>query len=334
MEKTWRINKEQYSEKKKAFLLNNNFTGSDWAKYSMEPRTLDEIMLGTMVSRELEEPYLCTSYICRYSMMTDEFVRDLIYVNSGLADFGYWNDDVIDFVNKLYLSMPKDGRNTLVTDEIYEAINKKELPEEYINFLKSKIVENIENNKTHVYISENKLKQVFGNVNERIYQLLEFTHNDERLTKILKEFRKIGDLLYSVFSELNADLRSNNLTTVLKHSTQIKAYEKKYLNKFNHLIMFTDIIDEVISIEDADKVHEITRWISTYHKNISARFKRLEFLIETVEIAKFLIKDCLDWNYISQYQILMSKDFIDKYHHGLYVYYETPELIEEDSENE
>lgn len=62
-------------------------------------------MLRVMMNNDvrLHQPnYICQSYMCSIIVPDEDFIRDLIYVNSGLAVLGKWDEPVIDWVLYVY----------------------------------------------------------------------------------------------------------------------------------------------------------------------------------------------------------------------------------------
>ena len=104
MERTWRIDAHTYAQKANE-LRKKGTSVEDWAKISLSSDTSnDERMLRCMMDNETEkdaDTYICIAYLSQNSL-PQEFVEDLIYVNSGLALMGCWNKDVINWVLDLY----------------------------------------------------------------------------------------------------------------------------------------------------------------------------------------------------------------------------------------
>lgn len=103
--KSWRINPTTYAVKSKE-IINKKESVSQWADLSLDPTlSNDERMLRVMMNNDvcLRQPnYICQSYMCSVISPSEDFVRDLIYVNSGLAVLGKWDEPVIDWVLNVY----------------------------------------------------------------------------------------------------------------------------------------------------------------------------------------------------------------------------------------
>ena len=103
--KSWRIDAKIYAAKSKE-IINKRESVSQWADLSLDPTlSNDERMLRVMMNNDicLRQPnYICQSYMCSVISPSEDFVRDLIYVNSGLAVLGKWDERVIDWVLDVY----------------------------------------------------------------------------------------------------------------------------------------------------------------------------------------------------------------------------------------
>ncbi len=103
--KSWRIDAKTYAAKSKE-IISKKESVSQWADLSLDPTlSNDERMLRVMMNNDpcLHQPnYICQSYMCSIISPSEDFVRDLIYVNSGLAVLGKWDEPVIDWVLNVY----------------------------------------------------------------------------------------------------------------------------------------------------------------------------------------------------------------------------------------
>ncbi len=103
--KSWRIDAKTYAARSKE-IINKKESVSQWADLSLDPTlSNDERMLRVMMNNDtcLHQPnYICQSYMCSIIVPDEDFIRDLIYVNSGLAILGKWDEPVIDWVLKVY----------------------------------------------------------------------------------------------------------------------------------------------------------------------------------------------------------------------------------------
>lgn len=103
--KSWRIDAKTYAAKSKE-IISKRESVSQWADLSLDPTlSNDERMLRVMMNNDIclyQPNYICQSYMCSVLTPEEDFVRDLIYVNSGLAVIGKWDEPVIDWVLYVY----------------------------------------------------------------------------------------------------------------------------------------------------------------------------------------------------------------------------------------
>lgn len=128
-----RVTKEEYEN----YLSSIDSIGricstENWVEFSTGDRSEKEIELRALVNEKVcrgasaLDSCICYSYICRFSKLSEEFIKDLIFISSGLFDFNYYDDYHIN-----------------LTNDIVIAYNKKYNLEEYINELFNNEKDNI-----------------------------------------------------------------------------------------------------------------------------------------------------------------------------------------------
>lgn len=146
MEKTWRLTREEYLKERREILARHESV-NEWAKLSMDSTMSDrERMTRIMMDNDPDIPmnsYICQLYMCQYHPMSQEFLEDAIYVNSGLCLLGYWDEEILNWVADLYQRYPKITNTDInVYEEVLNAVEKgkfKESIPKYHQFLVDKI---------------------------------------------------------------------------------------------------------------------------------------------------------------------------------------------------
>ena len=115
MNNTWRFDLVTY-RLLAGKILRNKETVDQWAELSLSPETTDDDrMVRIMMNNDsnfASNSYICMSYMCNARPMSEEFLKDATYVNSGLALIGCWNQKVVDWVIDVYnKSIPSDATN-------------------------------------------------------------------------------------------------------------------------------------------------------------------------------------------------------------------------------
>lgn len=64
----------------------------DWAKFSTNPESLEDIGFRVIVFEKFGISLCCLSYICHYSTLPEDFIDDIIFITSGLFSFNKWDD--------------------------------------------------------------------------------------------------------------------------------------------------------------------------------------------------------------------------------------------------
>lgn len=113
MEKSWRLTKEQYTERRKEELEKIKATGNpvqEWADWSLEPQSPEDIILRALMTSDPQNTqghtYLCNAYVCEKSRLSPDIVDDLLFIQSGFFDYKTfnWTDDMVKDVIKLMCS--------------------------------------------------------------------------------------------------------------------------------------------------------------------------------------------------------------------------------------
>lgn len=150
MNRYWRLTNEDYKKMKKD-ILKRKETPDDWARISLDPTTSDtEKMCRIMMNNDPDCPkdsYICMSYMCSSLTLSQEFIEDAMYINSGLwiPEFG-WDEEIMDYVLDLFdLNNTKlDTRGMYITDEIIDTYESKKFATskpKFHKFLKELLVD-------------------------------------------------------------------------------------------------------------------------------------------------------------------------------------------------
>ena len=103
-----------------------------WHEWSMEPHTEEEIR-----DAYLNDPdNICTTYICRYSNLSENFIEELIYLSTGV--FAY-RPDLYTENNIAYLKKIMEIEPTTARSEYIKSINISNVPKkdkEFVDHLK------------------------------------------------------------------------------------------------------------------------------------------------------------------------------------------------------
>ena len=74
----------------------------DWAEFSLNPESsFDDIMLRAILTEMFSMSFVCFMYISSNPNLTDDFIRDINYVNSGLFKFEEFDDEHVNAINAI-----------------------------------------------------------------------------------------------------------------------------------------------------------------------------------------------------------------------------------------
>ena len=115
VKKDWRISWDEYKSESHLIRIKKEKV-DDWARMSLSGElSRKEIMTRVMMGNDANMPsdsYICMIYMCESYTFDVDFLKDLIYINSGLVLLGCWNDAVIDWVCELQSRLVEGSSST------------------------------------------------------------------------------------------------------------------------------------------------------------------------------------------------------------------------------
>ena len=147
MDKNWRLSREEYLKERKKE-LDKKISVDEWARMSLSGELSErELMVRIMMDNDSDIPndsYISQLYVCEAYDFSEDFLKDVIYVNSGLALLGFWDDKVIDWVLKLHqdiVSGSSSMGNAFHSIELVVESGYFSSTPDYHNFLKGFLAE-------------------------------------------------------------------------------------------------------------------------------------------------------------------------------------------------
>lgn len=201
MENIYRPTYEEYMAKRED-IIRRGTTVEEWVKLSMsESTSVEEIVVrnmmnndpyisGSIAARELRDKhadytnYICLTYLCTWNTsLSEDLIKDLIYINSGFMMIGCWDQRVIDFVYSMYDMIPQFKQRFDVSNYIMEHIINNtdvDLPKEYVNYIKDMYKQKVADNDSAIAVLKSRLKDY----NERLETIENKTKRAEMKAKI------------------------------------------------------------------------------------------------------------------------------------------------------
>lgn len=146
--KTWRLNRDQYTKMSKA-IESKKETIDEWTEMSLSGKlSKDELMCRIMMDNDPFKKagdHICILYVCESYKMDEEFLKDVIYVNSGMALIGCWDEKVVKWVTDLCAKKIPATNNACanIFEDVKNAIDSRyfsDIPE-YEAYLKTYMAE-------------------------------------------------------------------------------------------------------------------------------------------------------------------------------------------------
>lgn len=114
-------------------LEGNSKTNNKWQEWSMEPHTEDEIR-----DAYINDPdNICTSYICRYSNLSEDFIEELIYLSTGVFSYrpDLYTENNIEYLKKIMSIEPTSARTNYIKSINMKNVSNKD--KEFVAYLKT-----------------------------------------------------------------------------------------------------------------------------------------------------------------------------------------------------
>lgn len=110
--------------KEKMKTISKNVT--EWQSFSTNQESLDDIMFRLIAQEKFDCNLICLSYICKFSILPEEFIDDMIFVTSGLFSFTKWDDA---HVNNLVSCLEEDNFDKEDFHKLYPSADTKNVGE-------------------------------------------------------------------------------------------------------------------------------------------------------------------------------------------------------------
>lgn len=86
------------SRKEKVRIISQDI--KDWENFSMNMESADDIVFRLIIQEKFKVDLCCLGYICKYSVLSEDLIDDIIFITSGLFSFSKWDDTHVHSVVK------------------------------------------------------------------------------------------------------------------------------------------------------------------------------------------------------------------------------------------
>lgn len=111
---------------------NKEWSIDTWLSFSLAPQSEEDIRRRALIDAVYDIHPLCYSYICQSSILSEKFIKELLFITSPLFSFSYYNEKYIDIVNKI-IAIPLYNRRKKI--DLFITENRNDLCDEFINKL-------------------------------------------------------------------------------------------------------------------------------------------------------------------------------------------------------
>ena len=88
-------------------------TMDHWIDFSLHPQSEDDIRKVAIYNEVNHLSVLCYSFVCSYSVLSEEFIEELIFITSPFFSFEYYNKRYINLVCSIVAKEPSFRRDYL-----------------------------------------------------------------------------------------------------------------------------------------------------------------------------------------------------------------------------
>lgn len=105
----------------------------NWVTWSMTNHTEDEIRNAYLYTPDL----ICTSYICRYCTLSEDFIEELLVLSTGIFAYrpNFYTNANRDLVKQIMFVEPTSKRNEAIKQ--YQIQENSDISNEFVFYLKS-----------------------------------------------------------------------------------------------------------------------------------------------------------------------------------------------------
>lgn len=140
MEKTWRMSKDDFLKKKKAFDKEEHDLRKEWSEWGLKPQSVEDIIFRALLDRMFgndEQDYICHAYVIETTQLPADAIKDLLFITSQAFSFDYWCDEVVDFVCEILEKQPYNSLNDLRN----VADGNTDLPKEFVSWCREAVLD-------------------------------------------------------------------------------------------------------------------------------------------------------------------------------------------------
>ena len=305
-------------------IFHNLFTFSDnklFSEFSCTFQNPEDIVFYLLIDRIFNSNLVCLSYICRYSRLSEDLIEDIMFINSELFDFKYWDDKHVQIV----IGILDKGYKYNCFEEL------KDLLED--NSVSKHLIKNIEK----IFKSEyDSIELAIRSCNSSIIKLTNTLASVEKsinireqelsvVSKFNSELSKKEDYYYYInktkdlYNSLEKEVPEFNKSFFEENTKKIKSLISSK-NKNPYTVSRKSVYSCFEDIEDKllDKLKEIRRRQGQVKNSIDFSKRRINNLEEKLIACKngpvfeYCLTERIDWSYIAKYQSF-SKEFKEKH---------------------
>lgn len=264
-----------------------------WSNFSRSYNDPDEVIFRILINRIFDVQHVCLSYICGVkNQLNEQMIKDIIFINSDLFDFTYWDDYHVDLINSIIV---KGGKYNCINDlENLVSTSKRISPVLRKNI--QKWLNNTDNDK--------EVARKIASAKRRIGS------TEEKIETVKKELS-----LFKSFSIENNKDKSYYVEKIKEFvnllEKEVPEFNDKFWNTINRKIYLFNRSRKKESEEDLRKfvLYDIEDLLRDKIDKLNEQIEKSNILIDKLsgnknDLRKFILTERLDWKNIHFYQSL------------------------------
>lgn len=273
----------------------------DWYNFSTTYHNSDDVIFRILLNRVFSVDSICLSYLCGVrNQLTEDLIEDILFINSDLFDFTYWNDYHVSLVNSILAK----GNNYGCTKDLQKIEMDMEASPEFKKNIHRLFTDVVTEKK--ITDTETKIKLLEDMIDSTQKELSIFKRFDIKDNKDVDYYLSTIKDIISLIKKENPDYNKKFWKDIMVAAlTFNSSSRKRYKEEMREFILY-DIEKSLI-----DKISNLRGNLDSFNNVLNITTRKLQKLLKH-NANNFTLKENLDWFNIDRYQNI-SNSFKDKY---------------------
>ena len=274
---------------------------TNWSNSRFYNSDHDSVIFRILINRIFDVQCICTCYVCGVkNQLTEQMIKDIVFINSDLFDFEYWDDHHVEIINGIVrrgnkYNCVKDLENLAISKDVSDRFKQN------IHNLLTEAAQNSSIEKK-IYSLETQIKSVSETIKNSeiglsIYKSLHIeTGKDKRYYNGI-----VNEFVQSLENEIS-DFDNKFWTDLQKTSFALyRSYKMDSLEELKDFV-FSGISDQI-----NNRINRLDIRLEKLNEDLEKLKKD-----KNKDFRKIILTERLDWRSINIYQTL-TPEFKEQY---------------------